>query len=135
MIAKSNYILFGFTEWVNAPQGYFLRGALQHVYAYMDVGGRATQEQLPSSPVYPPGYVKSSLLRVLRSRYLCIHARQLTKGAAISSIFASFSLSTVHPCTTPHYTSQANTTAWTQEVERIRRQSRELLYTLSNCGF
>jgi len=61
-----------------------------------------------------------------------VHARQLTKGAAISSIF--------------HYASQANTTAWTQddsmegggrerlehvlEVERIRRQSRELLYTL-----
>ena len=95
MISISNDILFGFTEWVKA---------LQHVYAYMDVGGRATQEQLPSSPVCPPGYVK-----------------KLTKGAAISSIF--------------HYASQTNTTAWTQEVERIRRQSRELLYALSNCGF
>ena len=127
MISISNDILFGFTEWVKA---------LQHVYAYMDVGGtipgkesvessleqrpRAThdskdgggrnasgtafEEQLPSSPVCPPGYVKSSLLRVLRSRYLCtphkggteVHARQLTKGAAISSIF--------------HYASQANRT-------------------------
>jgi len=67
MISISNDILFGFTEWVKA---------LQHVYAYMDVGGRAThdskdgggrnasgtafEEQLPSSPVCPPGYVKSS---------------------------------------------------------------------------
>ena len=115
MISISNDILFGFTEWVKAPQGYFLRGALQHVYAYMDVGGRATQEQLPSSPVCPLGYVKSSLPRVLRARYLCtphkggteVHARQRTKGAAISSIF--------------HYASQANTTAWTQEVERRRK--------------
>ncbi len=105
MIAKSNDILFGFTEWVKAPQGYFLRGALQHAYAYMDVGGRATQEQLPSSPVCLPGHVKSSLLRVLRSRYLCVHARQLTKGAgAINSLF--------------HYASHANTTAWTQDDSR-----------------
>jgi len=58
MISTSNYMLFGFTECVKA---------LQHVYAYMDVGGRAThdskdgggrnasgtafEEQLPSSPV------------------------------------------------------------------------------------
>jgi len=95
MITITNYILFIFTEWVKA---------LQHVYAYMDVGGRATQEQLPSSPVCPPSYVK-----------------KFTKGAAISSFF--------------HYASQTNTTAWTQEVERIRRQSREQLYKLSSCGF
>ncbi len=32
--------------------------ALQYVYAYMDVGDRATQEQLPSSPVCPSRYVR-----------------------------------------------------------------------------
>ena len=37
VISISNDILFGFTAWVKAPQGYFLRGTLPHVYAYMDV--------------------------------------------------------------------------------------------------
>ncbi len=58
------------------------------------------------------------------------HEAQGCARMAISSFFTSFALSTVHPCTTPHYARQANTTAWMQEVERIRRQSRELLYTL-----
>ncbi len=95
MIIITLLTLFEFTHSVKT---------LQHVYAYMDVGGRATQEQLPSSPVCPSSYVKSSLLRVLRSRYLCIHARQLTKGTAISSFF--------------YYASQTNTTAWTQDDSR-----------------
>jgi len=47
MISISNDILFGFIEWVKA---------LQHVYAYMDVGGRATQEQLPSSTLSNCGF-------------------------------------------------------------------------------
>jgi len=86
-----------FIEWVKA---------LQYVYTYMDVGGRAAQEQLPSSPVCPPGYVK-----------------KLTKGAAISLFF--------------HYAIQTNTTAWTQEVERIRMtESRTTLHAvqLRNSG-
>jgi len=35
MIILTDYIVFIFTEWVKA---------LQHVYTYMDVGGRATQD-------------------------------------------------------------------------------------------
>ncbi len=42
--------------------------ALLYVYTYMEVGGRAAQEQLPSSPVCPPDYMK-----------------KLPKGVAISS--------------------------------------------------
>ena len=73
---------------------------LLYGYTYMDVGGRATQEQVPSSLVCPPGYVK-----------------KLTKGAAISSLF--------------HYASQANTTARTQEVERIMEtESETTLHTV-----
>ncbi len=48
------------------------------------------------------------------------HEAQGCARVAISSFFTSFALLTVHPCTTPHYASQTNTTAWTQEVERIR---------------
>ncbi len=69
MISISNYILFGFTEWVKA---------LQHVYAYMDVGGRATQEQLPSSPVLPA--------------WLC---EIIAPARPALAIF-------VHPCTSTH---------------------------------
>ncbi len=77
MIIVTLLPLFEFTHRVKA---------LLHVYTYTDVGGRAAQdayrdiggramqeakaEQLPSSPVCPPGYVK-----------------KLTKGAAISSFF------------------------------------------------
>ncbi len=49
MITVIICIFSRFTEWVKA---------LQHVYTYMDVGGRATQEQLPSSPVCPSRYVR-----------------------------------------------------------------------------
>ncbi len=91
MITITNDILFGFTEWVKT---------LQHAYAYMDVGGRATQEQLPSSPVYPPDYVRRGAgMHRLQSE----GCKKLTKGVTISPLF--------------HYASQANTTAWTQEVE------------------
>ncbi len=88
MITITNYILFIFTEWVKA---------LQHVYAYMDVGGRATQEQLPSHLVCPPDYVKKlqspSLDFALRASVAARHCSKfapgnfVTKGAAISSIF------------------------------------------------
>jgi len=61
MIIETLLPLFEFTHWVKA---------LLHVYTYMEVGGRAAQEQLPSHPVCSPGYVK-----------------KLTKGATISSFF------------------------------------------------
>ncbi len=71
MISTTLLPLFKLNHNVKTPQGYFLRGA----------------HSMYSNPICPPGYVKSSLLRVLRSRYLCIHARQLTKGMTISSFF------------------------------------------------
>ncbi len=118
MIKITNYIFSKITEWVVA---------LQHVYTYMDVGGRATQEQLPSSPVCPPGYVKKlqspSLDFALQASVALRHCSKfapgnfVTKGAAISSFF--------------HYAIQANTTAWTQEVERIQEtESRTTLHAV-----
>jgi len=72
-----------------------------------------------SSPVCPPGYVKN-----------------LTKGAAISSLFTSFALYTVHPCTTPHYAIQTNRTTLHAVI------TMDGVYAgfawsknLSNCGF
>ena len=142
MLSISNDILFGFTEWVKA---------LQHVYAYMDVGGtipgkesvelsleqrpRAThdskdgggrnasgtafEEQLPSSPVCTPGYVKSSLLRVLRSRYLCTPHKGVPRSMHINLLrerpLARF-------FTTPAKQTRLHgrrTTPWKEEVENV----------------
>ena len=128
----------------------FKMKALLHVYDSMEGGGRATQEQLPSSPVCSPGYVKSSLQRVLgncsrrystscfravvRSRYLCIHARQLTKGITIgqeSRCREAQGCARTATSSFFHYANQANTTAWTQELERIRKtESRTTLHAV-----
>ncbi len=116
-----------------------------------------------SSPVCPPDYVKKlqspSLDFALRASvayaplFKNAPGNFVTKGVAIgqeprcreaqgcarmaiSSIFTSFALLTVHPCTTPHYASQTNRTTLHAVI------AMDGVYAgfawsknLSNCGF
>ncbi len=116
-----------------------------------------------SSPVCPPDYVKElqspsldfALRASVASAPLFKNAPGIfvTKGAAIgqesrcheaqgsariaiSSFFTSFALLTVHPCTTPHYASQANRTTLHAVITMDGvRAGFAWSKNLPNCGF
>jgi len=116
-----------------------------------------------SSPVSSPGYVNKlqspPLDFALRASVASRHCSKfapgnfVTKGAAIgqesrcheaqgcarmaiSLFFTSFALLTVHPCTTPHYASQANRTTLHAVITMDGvRAGFAWSKNLSNCGF